>query len=160
VQSFSLREVFFYFRVIYFMKFTKSKFRIAIQKNGRLTAGSLIFLRRQGLKFQINKYQLVIQCQKQPVEIILVRDDDVAKLVEQGNCDLGIVGLNLVKESCAQVRIVRKLPFAYCRLDIAVPKQSTVNSFKKLSNKRIATSYVNILQDFLTKQKVRAQMLI
>src|SRR3546814_5574770 len=61
-----------------------------------------------------------------PVDLLLVRDDDIPGLIASGACDLGIVGRNVLLEQAAaapgQYREWRALGFGGCRLDIAVPE--------------------------------------
>ena len=46
--------------------------------------------------------------------------------------------------------------FARCRLSLAVPKNVTFNSIDDLNNKKIASSYPNILTDFLKTNQINA----
>ena len=76
----------------------EQRIKIAVQKSGRLTEHSLDLLERCGLKFTLSKDQLFCFGENMPVDLLLVRDDDIPGLVSDDVCDLGIVGLNIVQE--------------------------------------------------------------
>jgi ATP phosphoribosyltransferase len=102
-----------------------------------------------------------------PVDLLLVRDDDIPGLVSDDVCDLGIVGLNVVGEKrlglehagkSAQFDQVFELDFGHCRLSIAAPDESAYVDAQSLQNKRIATSYVETLTDYLHQNSIDAEI--
>ena len=115
------------------MDTSKQRIKIAVQKTGRLTEHSLHLLERCGLKFTQSKDQLFCFGENMPIDLLLVRDDDIPGLVADDICDLGIVGLNVVEEK----RLGREyegretlfdrvfdLDFGHCRLSIAAPDET------------------------------------
>jgi len=93
-----------------------------------------------------------------PLEILFLRDDDIPEYVAQGVADIGIVGENVLVESKASVNVIERLGYGKCRLSIAIPKGRRYSGVKSLQGKRIATTYTNVLQEFLRKQKVKAEI--
>jgi len=145
----------------------EQRIKIAVQKSGRLTDHSLDLLERCGLKFTQSKDQLFCFGENMPVDLLLVRDDDIPGLVSDDVCDLGIVGLNVVGEKrlglehagkSAQFDQVFELDFGHCRLSIAAPDESVYVDAKSLQNKRIATSYVETLTDYLHQTSIDAEI--
>jgi ATP phosphoribosyltransferase len=130
--------------------------RIAIQKSGRLQEGSLALLKEAGLSFSNGKDQLKTQARNFPVEVLFLRDDDIPQYVEDNVADIGIVGENVVLEKQKKNEVVRRLDFAKCRLSIAIPRAETYGGVKSLQGKNIATSYPNIVKDFLKRNGVDA----
>lgn len=130
--------------------------RIAIQKSGRLQEGSLDLLKESGLSFSNGKDQLKTQARNFPVEVLFLRDDDIPQYVEDKVADIGIVGENIFAEKQKNNQIVKRLDFAKCRLSIAVPRSENYNDLRWLDGKNIATSYPNIVQDFLQKNNIKA----
>jgi ATP phosphoribosyltransferase len=130
--------------------------RIAIQKSGRLQEGSLELLKESGLSFSNGKDQLKTQARNFPVEVLFLRDDDIPQYVEDKVADIGIVGENIFAEKQKKNEIVKRLDFAKCRLSIAVPRSENYNDLRWLDGKNIATSYPNIVQDFLQKNNIKA----
>ena len=76
----------------------RDRLRIAMQKSGRLTEPALELLNRCGLTFRQSRDKLFCFGEGEPVDLLLVRDDDIPGLIAQGVCDLGIVGRNVLSE--------------------------------------------------------------
>lgn len=132
--------------------------RIAIQSKGRLNEDSVALLKEIGINIDESKRKFLTQALNFPVELLLVRDDDIPQIVEAGTADLGIVGLNEVKESGKDVKIIEKLGFGACRISLAIPKNDEYNGPSYFEGKRIATSYPGILKEFLDRNGVNAKI--
>ncbi|HEY3402646.1 MAG TPA: ATP phosphoribosyltransferase [Ohtaekwangia sp.] len=130
--------------------------RIAIQKSGRLQEGSLELLKESGLSFSNGKDQLKTQARNFPVEVLFLRDDDIPQYVEDKVADVGIVGENVFFEKQKKNELVKRLDFAKCRLSMAVPRSEKYTGVEWLRGKNIATSYPNIVKDFLKKNNIEA----
>lgn len=135
---------------------TQPPLRLAIQKSGRLQEESLKLLKESGLHFSNGKDQLKAQANNFPVELLFLRDDDIPQYVEDKVADAGIVGENVFVEKQRQNKLVRRLDFARCRLSIAVPRSENYTGAGWLEGKNIATSYPNIVKDFLKKNNVNS----
>ncbi len=122
-------------------KFNTDHIKLAIQKDGRLTEDTHNLLRTVGLHFESYKQRLFSICRNFPLDILYVRDDDIAEYVAEGVVDLGIVGRNLVVESEKPVEEVLPLNYGSCRLQVAVPADSGIEDIKQLAGCKIATSY-------------------
>ena len=61
-----------------------SRIRVAIQKSGRLSEKSLGLLQSCGLRFARSKDKLFWYGQDFPVDLLLVRDDDIPRLLLEG----------------------------------------------------------------------------
>ena len=132
--------------------------RIAIQSKGRLNEDSVALLKEIGINIDESKRKFLVQAGNFPLELLLVRDDDIPQIVCNGTAELGIVGLNEVKESGKDVKIVDKLGFGACRISLAIPKTEEYTGPSYFEGKRIATSYPNILKEFLDKHGVSAKI--
>ena len=148
------------------MEPSEQRIKIAVQKTGRLTDHSIDLLERCGLKLTRSKDQLICYGENMPIDLLLVRDDDIPGLVSDDVCDLGIVGLNVVEEKRlnreaegkpARFQQVYELDFGHCRLSIAGPEDSEYGGLESLRKTRIATSYVGLLNDFLKKNAIDAE---
>jgi len=142
-----------------------ARIKVAIQKSGRLTEQSLDLLQRCGLKYTKGPDQLIAFGENMPVDVLLVRDDDIPGLVRDDVCDLGIAGLNIVEERrlhflqeepIEPFRILRSLDYGHCRLAFAYPDGSALRNVASLEGRRIATSYPSIVRDYLRRQNVSA----
>jgi ATP phosphoribosyltransferase len=143
------------------MKSVTNRIRIAIQKSGRLSEGSFRLLARCGISVEPRKEQLFCHSDNFPLDLLLVRDDDIPNLVADGICDYGIVGTNLLKEKSLQspsnhlkYEIIQPLNFASCRLAIALPKNFSYQGLISLKKCRIATSYPDVLSEFIQKNNL------
>lgn len=135
-----------------------SMLRIAIQKSGRLFDDSVALLRDAGIDFNSPNRLLRAQANNFPLEIIFLRDDDIPEYVEEGVVDVGIVGENVVLEKRKMVETIERLGFGRCRMCIAFPKNDAFTDAQSLQGRRIATSYVRILETFLAKENIQADI--
>lgn len=140
------------------------RLRIAIQKSGRLSDGSLELLKNCGLTISRGKDRLYGRVEEMPIDVLLLRDDDIPEFVADDACDIGIVGGNVFEEerlSRAQdipAEKVAPLGFARCRLMLAAPKEWAFNGLAMLAGKRIATSYPNLTRAWLDREGVEARV--
>ncbi|MBA2614133.1 MAG: ATP phosphoribosyltransferase [Bacteroidetes bacterium] len=136
----------------------KTKLKIAIQKSGRLSESSLKLLKECGIEFDNGLNKLKAEAFNFPLEVFFLRDDDIPQYVEDGVADIGIVGENVMLEKNRSVKLVDKLGFGKCRLSIAIPKDQKYKSLKDFNGSRFATSYPNILSEYLKKNKIKAEI--
>ena len=133
------------------------KLKIAIQKSGRLHEDSLRLLKECGIDISNGGNKLKSTAANFPLEVYFLRDDDIPQYVEDAVADAGIVGENVVYEKKKEVDVMEQLGFGKCRLSIAVDKSETYSK-QSLNGKKIATSYPVILQDYLNKNKITAEI--
>lgn len=142
----------------------RERLRIAVQKSGRLSEPCFDLLDRCGLRFRRSRDGLFCYGDGEPIDLLLVRDDDIPGLIGQGVCDLGIVGRNVLEEFGGSgvgpggLRGLRDLGFGRCRLAIAVPQDFAYAGPASLAGMRIATSYPGLLRDWLGRQGVGAEV--
>ncbi|MES2906988.1 MAG: ATP phosphoribosyltransferase [Pseudomonadota bacterium] len=144
----------------------ESRIRIALQKNGRLAEDSIALLGKCGLHITRSKDQLFCRIKELPIDLLLLRDDDIPHFIHDGICDLGIVGENVYAETQATkdddfaATIVDRLGFSQCRLSIAVPENLDFVNAQSLAGLTIATSYPALLKKFLRAENVAAKTLL
>ncbi len=135
------------------------KLKLAIQKKGRLADKSMQLLRNCGLEIENYKERLITSARNFPIEILFLRDDDIPEYVQDGVADLGIVGENVLLEKEAEVKLIKKLGFGKCTLRIALRENEELNSPSELKGKTIATSYPNILGNYLKENEIEAKVI-
>jgi ATP phosphoribosyltransferase len=147
------------------MEQQSARIKIAVQKSGRLTEHSMDLLSRCGLSYSRGRDQLICFGENMPVDVLLVRDDDIPSLVQEEICDLGIVGMNVIEEARLKLaasgvsklfRQVRPMDFGHCRLSFGMPDGIEFKGAESLSGKRIATTYPNILKNYLATENIDA----
>jgi len=141
-----------------------NRIRVAIQKSGRLSERSLTLLQNCGLRFARSKDKLYWYGQDFPVDLLLMRDDDIPRMLLDGVCELGIVGQNIAREVMLDrnggtgLEQLRQLDFGHCRLSLAVPEDSSIGSAQDLHNCRVATSYPALTSALLSERGVNTQI--
>ena len=144
----------------------EQRIKSAVQKTGRLTEHSIDLLERCGLTLTKSKDQLICYGENMPIDLLLVRDDDIPGLVSEDVCDLGIVGLNVVEEKREKLKSnggdgrfkqIYELDFGHCRLALAAPDGTPYDGPQSLENRKIATSYTGLLNKFLRDNSVNAE---
>lgn len=135
-----------------------TKLKIAIQKSGRLSEKSLGLLKECGISLTNGDRRLKTEAKNFPIEVLFLRDDDIPQYVEQGVADIGIIGENEVWEQDKDVLVIEKLGFANCKLSLAIPKDEEYPGLFYFSNKRIATSYPNILSSFFVERNISVEV--
>ena len=139
------------------------RLRIAVQKKGRLAEGSFELLKKCGLRFAIRGGGLLARVKNMPIDLLLVRDDDIPSFVANDAADIGIVGENvlveeqLVAKDKLNADISMRLGFSRCRLSLAAPDRGAVKSSSDLNNTRIATTYPGVLGRFLEQNNITAK---
>jgi len=147
-----------------------TRLKLAIQKSGRLAEESLALLERSGLKFAKSKDKLFWFGETLPIDLLLVRDDDIPRLLLAGVCQLGIVGGNVAQEKAAEkarqtgtaaaLEPLLGLGFGRCRLMLAAPEKGAIRSANDLEGKRIATSYPELTLRYLKARGVSADVVL
>jgi ATP phosphoribosyltransferase len=141
---------------------TEPRLRIAVQKSGRLADRSLELISGAGLRVMKGANELLYRIENQPIDLLRVRDDDIPTFVADNVAELGIVGYNVLAEHFPdqdlERMIVMRLGFGACTLKIAVPNEVDYGGPRWLQGKRIATSYPNILGQWLKSHGVTAEV--
>jgi ATP phosphoribosyltransferase len=132
--------------------------KIAIQKSGRLTEDTIAMLSDCGIKVRQVNNTLRQVVQGFNAEVLFLRDDDIPQYVEDGIADIGIVGENIMLDKAKNISLVKRLGYSKCRLSIAVPRNTTYENNQWLQGKKIATSYVKIVENYLTAHKITAEI--
>ena len=132
--------------------------KIAIQKSGRLYDDSIRLLKECGIELNNGNKQLKAAAFNFPIEVFFLRDDDIPQYVYDGVADIGIVGENVLLEKAKDIDLVYRLGFGKCRLSVAVPKTMQFRKMSDLNGLKIATTYATILQNYLTKNNIDAEI--
>ncbi len=132
--------------------------RIAVQSKGRLYDETMLLLEEAGIKLNRGKRILLLSAKGFPVEVLFLRDDDIPQSVANGVADIGIVGENEYIEKGGEARLIKRLGFSKCRISLAIPKDVEYPGVQWFEGKTIATSYPEILSDYLKKNNVNAEL--
>jgi len=143
----------------------RERLRIAIHKSGRLAEPARALLAACGLVWRESSDRLFCFGETWPIDLLLVRDDDIPGLLADGVCDLGIVGRNVLREGPAAprpgpraAREWRPLGFGRCRLMLAIAQDDDWSDPSQLAGCRIATSHPTLLAAWLAENGVSAEV--
>ena len=97
------------------------------------------------------------------IEIRILRSQEMSRYVEHGMLDAGITGLDWIEANGSDVVDLCSLVYSKrskrpVRWVLAVPNDSTINSVKDLEGKKIATEGVGIVERWLEKIGVKAEV--
>lgn len=151
--------------------------RFALPSNKELYDESVQFLGNLGIDVNTKGRSLRVSISGlKDATGLLQRSADIPSNIDNGNVDLGIVGLDRYLESAdpsgdSEI-LVKNLGFAHCKLEIAVPEvwldvtsiydlaDLSVIFRKKGDELRIATKYPNLTQNFLYEHGINYFSLI
>jgi len=148
---------------------TRERLRIAIQKSGRLAEPARTLLAACGLSWRESRDKLFCYGESLPVDLLLVRDDDIPGLIDSGLCDLGIVGENVLEETALERSsggetnpyvVDRRMDFGGCRLAIAIPEERAYSAPSDLGGLRIATSYPRLTKRYFAEKGIKADVVL
>jgi ATP phosphoribosyltransferase len=129
-----------------------SRLRIALTK-GRLQDHSVELFERMGMDCSPIRNpgrRLIHSVLNYPLDAVLAKAPDVITYVENGVCDLGIVGKDTVQEKGGAFYEVLDLGFGRCRFALAV-KEGT-DFYGTYKTRRIASKYPNVTRAFFEKK--------
>jgi ATP phosphoribosyltransferase len=97
------------------------------------------------------------------IEIRIMRSQEMSRYVEHGMLDAGITGLDWIEANGSDVVELCNLNYSKqskrpVRWVLAVPNNSDINSVKDLEGKKIATEGVGIVERWLEKNGVKAEV--
>lgn len=142
---------------------SEQRLRIALQKKGRLADDSYALLKKCGLRFTIRGGGLLARVKNMPIDLLLVRDDDIPSFVANDAADIGIVGENVLVEEQLTAKdgldadIQMRLGFSRCKLCLAAPDNGSIQKSGDLEGTRIATTYPGVLRRFLKEEGISAK---
>jgi ATP phosphoribosyltransferase len=117
---------------------------------GRLREPSVSLLEDAGLgPEQPGERALAFPCRNAPVDVLLVRADDIPEYVQDGVVDCGITGLDLVRERGTEVEELLRLGFGACRLDAAVPEEAGFERLEDLEGATVATVFPRLTRELM-----------
>ena len=131
--------------------------RVAVPNKGQLSDPARDMLREAGYAAAANSRELVVQDPENDVEFFFLRPRDIATYVGRGTLDVGITGEDLLADSSSQATSILELGFAPSTFRLAAPL-GTAKAVSDLAGKRIATSYPTILNNWLTKHSLSAEV--
>ena len=128
--------------------------RIALTK-GRLEKDTVEMFERLGYDCTAVREKgrrLILPVAGTNLEIVLAKAADVATYVDNGVCDIGVVGKDTIMEMGGTFYEVADLGFGKCRFALALPQG--VDFYEGYHTRRIASKYVNVARGFFERKNM------
>ena len=133
---------------------------IALPK-GRMADDAFAWLARAGWSRPVadDHRRLFIPSEDGSLTYLLVKPMDVPVFVEQGAADMGIAGLDAVRERAADVYEPMLLPFGHCRLSVAAPADRPTRPLRLEISPRVATKYPHLAEAYFRSRGISAEFI-
>ncbi len=131
--------------------------RIAVPNKGALSVAATEILRESGYRQRTDAKELALVDTDNDVEFFYLRPRDIALYVGEGTLDAGITGRDLLLDSRAAATEAMKLGFGRSSFHFAGPSGAHT-SVADLQGQRIATSYVGVVEDYLSTHGIEASV--
>ncbi|WP_121820997.1 ATP phosphoribosyltransferase [Halostella salina] len=130
--------------------------RIAVPNKGRLHEPAIELLERAGLHVVDGADRKLYADTVDPdVTLLFARAADIPEYVSDGAADLGITGLDQVREAEPGNVVERlDLEFGRCRLVLAAPNDGPVESVADLADGKVATEFPNVARNYFAETGV------
>ena len=131
--------------------------RVAVPNKGILSETAILMLKEAGYAVRRDQKDLHVVDNQNQIEFFYLRPRDIATYVGAGSLDLGFTGLDLLLDSRSKAKPIANLDFGSSTFRFAGPV-GAFKDIKELSGKRIATAYVSLVEDFLDRQGIKAEL--
>ncbi|WP_328396806.1 ATP phosphoribosyltransferase [Nocardia sp. NBC_00416] len=132
--------------------------RVAVPNKGALSETATAILTEAGYRKRTDSRDLTVLDPANQVEFFFLRPKDIAIYVGSGELDLGITGRDLSLDSGAPVQERLSLGFGGSTFRYAAP-QGQDWKVDDLQDKRIATSYPNLVLADLARRGIEAEVI-
>jgi ATP phosphoribosyltransferase len=133
--------------------------RVAVPNKGRLHEPTIDLLERAGLHLVDGADRKLYADTVDPeVTVLFARAADIPEYVADGAAELGITGLDQERESGTGLTDLLDLGFGQCRLVLAAPEESGVESVGDLAGGTVATEFPRITRDFFAEREVEVSV--
>ncbi|MCQ2977525.1 MAG: ATP phosphoribosyltransferase [archaeon] len=132
------------------------KLKIAIPSKGRISDPAVKILEKAGLGLKdATNRKLFSSTYNKDIDVMFARAADIPEFIDEGICDMGITGLDLIKEAESDVKILNDLKFGKTKLVLASPEDSEINSINDLKDgMTVATEFPHLTEEYLKENNL------
>lgn len=123
----------------------------AIPKKGRLYSKCVEILNGSDIKFHRSQRLDIALSTSLPIALIFLPAADIPMFVGEGKCDLGITGVDQVREAGIEVDLPIDLDFGKCKLQVQVPENGPFKDPRELIGKTIVSSFTNLSRKYFAE---------
>ncbi len=131
--------------------------KVAVPNKGSLADAAIAILKEAGYRQRVDSRDLVLTDPENSVEFYYLRPRDIALYVGSGELEAGITGRDLLIDSGAAAVEILALDFGGSTFRFAGPS-GTNWKLNDVAGKRVATAYPGLVEDFLQKNKIKANV--
>ncbi|ELZ95132.1 ATP phosphoribosyltransferase [Haloferax mucosum ATCC BAA-1512] len=133
--------------------------RIAVPNKGRLHEPTIELLERAGLHLDNGAERKLYAGTVDPdVTVLFARAADIPEYVRDGAAEVGITGLDQVRESGHRLAELLDLEYGNCRLVLAAPEDGDIDSPQDVSGKIVATEFPHIARSYFDRHGIDAEV--
>ena len=130
---------------------------------GSLQEATYMLFKKAGFTISGGSRSYFPSIDDEEIEIRLLRPQEMSRYVEQGMLDAGIAGLDWIEANGSDVVDLCSLVYSKqtkkpVRWVVAVPNDSPIQSIEDLQGKRIATEGVGLVERWLEREGIEAQV--
>jgi ATP phosphoribosyltransferase len=115
-------------------------------------------LKEAGYATRRDSAELHLVDDENQIEFFYLRPRDIATYVGSGSLDVGLTGLDLLRDAQSKAVEVADLGFGGSTFRFAAPEGSGFQKVQDLQGKRLATAYPQLISDYLADQGVTTQI--
>ena len=136
------------------------KIKIAVPSKGRISEPSINILEKAGLGLiDKNNRKLISKTFNENIEVMFARASDIPEFINDGVADIGITGVDLIKESESDVSELLDLRFGQTKLVLAAPEESNINSLSDIKEgMKVATEFPVLTKKYLEKNNLNLKI--
>ncbi|POG56858.1 ATP phosphoribosyltransferase [Haloferax marisrubri] len=133
--------------------------RIAVPNKGRLHEPTIELLERAGLHLDNGAERKLYAGTVDPdVTVLFARAADIPEYVRDGAAEVGITGLDQVRESGHELEDLLDLEYGKCRLVLAAPEDGDIETVEDVSGKVVATEFPHIARTYFEEEGIDAEV--
>ncbi len=125
---------------------------------GYLFDESLDFFKKQGVEVDdVPSRALIFHDKSMKFRFLILRPTDVTVYVQNGVVDMGVCGMDIVRETKPDLIVLKDLGFGYCRLSVATDVNKKDKTFN--NGDKVATKFVNSTKEFFDKKGLKVDII-
>lgn len=132
--------------------------RVAVPNKGILSESAISMLKEAGYQTRREPSELHLVDQENQIEFFYLRPRDIATYVGAGSLDVGLTGLDLLKDSESKATEIADLGFGGSTFRFAAPNNAGFKDVQDLRGKRLATAYPKLIGNYLLDQGVNCEI--
>lgn len=131
--------------------------------SGSLRESTLNLFAKAGYRIRASHRSYTPVIDDPELEGLFLRAQEIAHYVERGVLDIGLTGIDWIRENEADVVEIAELAYSKAtsqpgRWVIAVPEDSGIQTLRDLQGKRVATELVTATRNYLKEQGIAAEV--